>query len=99
MFDILIEKKPNILFGELSYSASIIIDEFKEEFIIPVSYWSISDYKKSWYVSLREGLKNRNHAALMVSMYEPRSTNFIFTWTIYFLGNKAVLQNKIIFLD
>jgi len=32
-------------------------------------------------------------------MYEPDHTNFIFTWVLYFHGNRVFVQNEILFLD
>lgn len=85
--------------GETVMPASIVIDSFTEELHIPLSYWCIEDYKKSWKKSLEEGIKSRRHAALAVSMYEPDFTNFIFVWVIYFSGEKVFIQNSVLFLD
>lgn len=65
--------------GECVLPSSIIIDDFSEAINIPLSYWNINDYKVSWLNSLEEGLKNKNHATLVASMYEPENVNFIFT--------------------
>jgi hypothetical protein len=84
---------------EMVLPATIVIDTFAETVHIPLSYWSIEDYRQSWLSSLEEGLHNKTHAALAVSMYEPDYTNFIFSWIIYFSGDEVFLQNKVIFLD
>lgn len=85
--------------GEMVLPASIIIDEFTEPVHLPLSYWKADDYRSSWRSSLEEGIRNKKHSALAVSMYEPGYTNFIFVWVVYFLGNKAAIQNSILFLD
>ncbi|REF26071.1 hypothetical protein BDD26_0640 [Xenorhabdus cabanillasii] len=85
--------------GEAALPSSIIIDDFKEEFHLPVTYWNIHDYRKSWYNSLKEGLQKREHAALAVSMYEPSNINFIFTWIIYFKDKEVFIQNQTLFID
>jgi len=77
----------------------IIIDNFTESLHIPVSYWTIEDYKKSWMMSLKQGIESKGHSALAVSMYEPDFTNFIFTWVMYFDDDVIYVQNKILFLD
>lgn len=99
MFGIFTENKPVDVDGECVLPALIVINEFSEVMNIPLSYWSINDYKVSWLSSLEEGLANKKHATLAVSMYEPENTNFIFTWVLYFLGNDVFVQNSILFLD
>lgn len=99
MFDIYIKDTPMKIDDELVQPASIIIDDFKEEFYIPLTYWSVSDYMSSWVDSLKQGFANKNHAALAVSMYEPGCTNFIFIWVIYFHDDKVFIHNKVLFLD
>lgn len=85
--------------GELVQPALIVIDKYEEMCYLPVSYWNISDYKYSWLNSLEEGLINKNHSALAVSMYEPTQSNFLFTWVLYFEGDDVYVQNNIIFLN
>ncbi|WP_071889330.1 hypothetical protein [Serratia rubidaea] len=99
MFGIFPEDEPVDVEGERVLPASIIIDEFSETMNIPLSYWNIEDYKKSWLSSLKEGLASKKHAALAVSMYKPEDTNFIFAWVLYFHSEKVFVQNKILFLD
>lgn len=79
--------------------AKIIIDSFSEDFFIPVTFWSIGEYKKEWIKSLEEGLSKRKHSVLITSMYEPDKLNFIQSWVIYYGVNKAYIQNKIFFID
>ncbi|QLR41977.1 hypothetical protein HV346_04540 [Enterobacter sp. RHBSTW-00994] len=99
MFGIFPDDNPMNIDGELVLPASIVIDEFTEKMNIPLTYWSIEDYKLSWLRSLEEGLITKKHATLAVSMYESKSVNFIFTWLLYFQGDKVFIQNKILFLD
>lgn len=99
MFGIFPEDKIVYVDGEYVLPASIVINEFSETINMPVSYWNISDYRNSWLSSLEEGLAKRNHATLVVSMHEPESINFIFTWVLYFSGSNVFVQNKIFFLD
>lgn len=84
---------------EMVLPASIIIDSFTEQVHLPLSYWGYEDYKKSWMMSLEEGIHNKKHAALAVSMYEPDYTNFVFMWVVYFSEKDILVQNSILFLD
>lgn len=99
MFNIVTEDKPIFIYEELALPGRIIIGDFEEYFTLPISFWSLDDYKKSWKNSLKEGIKNKNHAALAVSMYDPSKTNFIFIWTLYFEKNMVHIQNSMFFLD
>ena len=99
MFGIFPESEAVYVDGECVLPASIIIDEFSEMMNIPLSYWSVNDYKVNWLSSLEEGLANKKHAALAVSMYEPNNANFIFTWVLYFLESNVFVQDIILFLD
>lgn len=99
MFGIFPEDKPLDIEGECVLPASIVIDDFSEMMNIPLSYWNINDYKDSWRGSLKEGLENKKHATLAVSMYEPENMNFIFTWVLYFSGDDVFVQNSVLFLD
>lgn len=99
MFGIFPESKPIKENGELVIPSSIIIGNFTERLHIPISYWSLEDYKRNWISSLTQGIDNKKHSALAVSMYDPDFTNFIFAWVVYFHDETAFIQNKIIFLD
>jgi hypothetical protein len=99
MFGIFPNGKPIRENGELVIPSSIIIGGFTERLHIPISYWSLEDYKKNWISSLAQGIDNKKHSALAVSMHEPDFTNFIFVWVVYYHGDVACIQNKIIFLD
>lgn len=99
MFRIVLDGDQVVVENEHVQPASIVIDDYTESLYLPLSYWSIDDYKKAWLASLREGLARKDHAALAVSMYEPAQTNFIFTWVLYFEGMNVYLHNNIVFLD
>jgi len=99
MFGIFPEDKQIDIEGALFAPASIVIGDFKESMNIPLTYWNINDYKKSWLKSLDEGLTKKNHAALAVSMYEPELANFVFVWALYFKAEIVHVQNSIIFLE
>ncbi len=99
MFGIFPEDKPVNTDGELVLPASIVIDRFHEAMNIPLTYWNINDYKRSWLRSLEEGLISKSHAALAVSMYDPALANFVFAWVIYFEGEVVHVQNNVIFLE
>ena len=79
--------------------ASISLGEYVEELHIPIDYWGIEEYKKSWATSIVDGIEKKKHSVLITSMHEPESLNFISTWVIYYDGELSYVQNKIIFVD
>ncbi|CNF73622.1 Uncharacterised protein [Yersinia similis] len=99
MFGIFPENEPLEMDGELVQVAKIVIDDFWEPLQLPLSYWELKDYKRSWLASIEKGLHSKNHAALAVSMYDPEQTNFIFVWVMYFQDDIVFLQNKVLFLE
>lgn len=86
-------------FDEEGFLGEIEINGYKENFFSPVRFWSRMDYLKSWKKSLDQGLRDRAHAALATSMYDPNSCNFIFCWVIYIEEERAYIQNHVLFLD
>lgn len=85
--------------NEMYILASISLGEYIEELHIPIDYWGIEEYKKSWATSIADGIEKKQHSALITSMHEPESLNFISTWIIYYDGEISYVQNKIIFAD
>ena len=79
--------------------ASISLGEYVEELHIPIDYWGIEEYKKSWATSIADGIEKKKHSVLITSMHEPESLNFISVWIIYYDGELSYVQNKIIFVD
>ncbi len=101
MFNIKIEN--NEFFndwGDLIVKSKIIINDFSEYFDLPVSYWKVNDYKRSWVKSISQILnKNKDRAILFTSMYDLEKVNFLHSWIIYKKGNSAFIQNCILFRD
>ncbi|WP_029686730.1 hypothetical protein [Tatumella saanichensis] len=100
MFGIFTENKAiQSSYNEMVSPAKIIISGYDEEMQIPLTYWSIEQYKDSWVKSVRQGLKKGDHSVLAVSMYNPETVNFILTWVLYYKGSKVIIQNKMIFVS
>lgn len=67
MFGIFEKNSDSTTESSMSQFSVIVIGDYKEYMVIPLNYWSIKDYKKSWIKSIEEGLLKKNHAALIVS--------------------------------
>ncbi|MEJ8321777.1 hypothetical protein WKI40_01280 [Kosakonia sacchari] len=52
MFGIFPEKEAVNVEGELVLPAAIVINNYKEAMNIPLSYWTVNDYKNNWFVTL-----------------------------------------------
>ena len=98
MFDMRLEKDPVIVFDELVYKGCIEINGEIEYFYAPANYWSQRKYLQSWRHSLLEGMSNNSHAALLTSMRDPKSANFLSYWILYFELDAVYIQSGILFL-
>ncbi|TQJ97611.1 hypothetical protein [Achromobacter sp. SLBN-14] len=98
-FGISLGHETSIRFGGLTLWGKVEIDEYTEDFLASVDFWSRDDYLRSWKRSLSEGLCGGERCALITSMHDPASSNFLFYWAIYFEGEVAYLQNSVLFLS
>ena len=78
----------------------IVIGEFVETFTMPLSYWSASDYRRSWrqaFDVLESGPNAKS--CLMVSMTDPETSNFLTCWPMYRDMEAVYFRNAIMLLD
>lgn len=78
---------------------TIKIDDFSENFQASLSYWNRDTYLFQWQQGLTRLLNGENQSALVTTMYNPATANFIFWWVIYLVGNAVHIQNHVLFLD
>lgn len=98
MFGIFTESKAiQSAFNEMVLPAKIIIGDFDEGMQIPLTHWNIKQYQESWVETIKQGLKKGDHSVLAVSMYNPETVNFIFSWVLYYKKTQVIIQNKMIF--
>ena len=93
--DLLEEPAPE---GESVRSGLITIGSYRERFIAPIHYWDESQYRRHWQTALTGIVAGSSKSALITSMYEPASANFIFWWPMYRLDDTVYFQNQILFL-
>ncbi|MEC4014770.1 hypothetical protein [Streptomyces sp. H27-D2] len=78
----------------------ITVGEFTEGFPMNLSFWSASDYQRSWSHALQVLAEDENGVScLIASITDPENTNFIFSWPLYRSREDVYVQNAIIFLD
>jgi hypothetical protein len=81
-------------------TGTIIVDDLTEPFLADLSYWTRTQYLRSWITALTV-LDSTEVATtcLITSMSDPRTANFITSWPLYRIGNEVHVQNQVIFLD
>jgi hypothetical protein len=77
----------------------IRIGSFEEELEASLEFWSAEDYERQWHEALELLLAGAERAALIVSMTDPASANFLFWWPAYRDGEDVVFQSGVLFLE
>lgn len=77
----------------------IRIDEFREEFETSLEFWSPADYRRQWSRALEGLVAGGDRSALITSITDPQTANFIFWWPLYRVDEDIVIQNGVLLLD
>lgn len=77
----------------------ITIGDFSESFETSLVWWTPQEYKAQWNSALQEIISGAPRSALLSSIADPQSANFVFCWALYREKTSVVIQNLIIFLD
>jgi hypothetical protein len=76
----------------------IRIGSFRERFESDLSFWSTSDYERQWRTGASRILQT-DRAALITSMGDPSSANFIRWWPMYRQGEMVIFHEHLLFLE
>lgn len=82
--------------GEKAVFSRITIGDFSEELIIPVNYWSKSDYTNQWVNGVDRLLATPSHvtSALFTEMYNPDNKKYpSMCWPLYKEEGVVYVQN------
>lgn len=85
--------------GDMLVSGSLDIGESNEKFEIPLSYWNKDKYISQWKFALSRLTNGEPCSAVVTTMYNPKTANFIFWWVMYLIDNNVHIQNHVLFLD
>jgi hypothetical protein len=85
--------------GDSVSLGSLKIGSFEEEFYASQSYWNRKQYISQWQEALERLLKGKDKTAIITSIYDPKTANFLFWWVIYLIGNNVHVQNHVLFLE
>jgi hypothetical protein len=78
----------------------ITVGEFAETFHMDLSFWNVSDYRRSWKRALQVLAGDETAVSCLISsITDPENSNFIFCWPLYRSGKDVYVQNSVIFLD
>ena len=79
--------------------ARIVIDEYEEDLLIPLSYWSLDIYQSYWKAKLNQFFHDDLEKVFLITeMYDPEYANFIRGWVVYRKNENVVLQERILFI-
>jgi len=95
MFDIrILEDSPPTGRGEIT------LGEFKEGFQVVLEYWNADEYRGQWLGALQLVTSNPGaRAALITSLTDPQTANFLFWWPIYREAEELVFQNQVLIFE
>ena len=88
-----------VLFGERARYAIIRLDDFTDRLAVPLVYWTAADYRRQWREAVRRTVEGHPRSALITSMREPTSANFIQWWPLYRVDQTVFVQHQILFMD
>ena len=78
----------------------ITVGEFAETFRMDLSFWSVSDYRRSWKRALQVLVDDEAAISCLISsITDPENSNFVFCWPLYRSGEDVYVQNSVVFLD
>src|SRR5690348_10784185 len=76
----------------------IRIGSFRERFQSDLSFWNRADYERQWR-NASSRIQHAERAAMITSMGDPSTANFIRWWVMYREDEKIFLQEQTLFLE
>ena len=84
--------------GDHLYRGALTLGGSVERFRSSLNYWTIADYERQWGASLRT-IGERSASALVVSIEEPSSMNFLNWWVMYPDDDTVFFQEQMRFFE
>lgn len=84
---------------EKEIAGKIKIGGFSESFSSLLSYWNMQQYVAQWERSLQNIINASEKEALVTSMHDPETANYVNIWTMYREAECIYLQDHILFLN
>ena len=70
--------------------------EFSEEFIIPLVFWTVDDYRRQWREAAGRVLNGYERSCFVAAMRESPLDGAIFLWPAYSDGEAAYIQHRLL---
>ena len=81
-----------VAYGEIQIGA------FRERFQSDLSFWKKADYARQWRSAISWILES-DRAAMITSLGDPASANFIRWWVMYREAREIVFQEQVLFIN
>jgi hypothetical protein len=91
-----ISNEIGIIYNLPCYWGMIRINNFSEKFTMPISWWSLQDYKQQWVEGL-ERIYHMGTSCLVTSAQLLPDAPFINRWILYKEQDTIYVQNHILF--
>jgi len=99
MFDLELSNETIEYEGDEALLGKIHIDNFSENFQASTSYWDRCKYLSQWKDGLNNIINGGSKSAIITTMYDPSTANFIFWWVMYAVGDDVFIQNHVLFIE
>ena len=96
MFAIEFIGNPQIEFGELAARGRIALGDFAEEFVAPLVFWTVDDYRRQWDEAAERILDGSERSCFVAAMRESPLDGAIFLWPAYRDGEAVYIQHKLL---
>ncbi|MGW1889795.1 hypothetical protein ACWCP6_05940 [Streptomyces sp. NPDC002004] len=77
----------------------ITLGRHQETFQADLSHWERGHYESSWRENVGRILDGHERAALISSITDPATANFIFWWPMYRTAEGVTIQNQMLLLE
>ncbi|MEU0649506.1 hypothetical protein [Streptomyces umbrinus] len=76
----------------------ITVGEFAETFRMDLSFWSVSEYRRSWKRALQVLAGDEAASSCLISsITDPENSNFVLCWPLYRSGEDVYVRNSAVF--
>jgi hypothetical protein len=96
MFAIEFIGNPQIEFGELAARGLITFGEFSEEFVAPLTFWTMDDYRRQWREAAGRILNGNERSCFVAAMRVSPHDGAVFLWPAYRDGEAVHIQHKLL---
>jgi hypothetical protein len=99
-FEITVKDAPEeLIFDIPSKWCRITINNFSEDFAIPLDTWDVNKYQSQWLSSLKSIVGGSDKKCLITAMRDPRKSDFISLFALYRIGESVFVQNQIVMCE